>query len=87
LIWLKACGAGLWQKAAMTNVSPPIPPVADDPHFEVRTVGRLLDDLYPDLKEGLNRGPPAAALAWTLAAVIALAAFIGWLLVSPPLPR
>ena len=71
----------------MTTFPPPIPPAADDPHFEVRNVGRMLDDLYPDLKEGLKRGPPATALAWTLAAIIAIALFVTWLLVSPPLPR
>jgi hypothetical protein len=58
-----------------------VPAAQDGPLFELEAVGRALDDLSPAQK----RRPPQGVrfrLEWSAAALIALIAFLGWLLVS-----
>jgi hypothetical protein len=58
-----------------------IPAAHDGPLFELDTIGRTLDDLSP----AEQRRPPRGVrfkLEWTAAALVALVAFVGWLLVG-----
>jgi hypothetical protein len=57
------------------------PAAEDGPEFQLRSVGHSLDDLSP----AERRLPPEAVRArfmWATAALIALIAFVGWLLVA-----
>ncbi len=58
------------------------PPAEDGAQYELTAIARNLDDLPPT-------GPPAKypellskPLFWTLAALVVLIAFVGWLLVG-----
>ena len=58
-----------------------VPAARDGPQFELEAIGRTLDDLSPAQK----RKPPQGVrfrLLWAGAALVALMAFMGWLLVS-----
>jgi hypothetical protein len=63
------------------------PPAEDGPRFEIQTIGRELDDLAPEEKVAPRPGGLARPLFWVGAVLVALIAFIGWLLVGPPLPH
>jgi hypothetical protein len=57
------------------------PAARDGPQFELEAIGRTLDDLSP----AEQRKPPQAVrsrLMWAGAALVALMAFMRWLLVS-----
>lgn len=56
------------------------PPAEDGPRFELLSVGQTLDDLDP----GDHAAPLAGVfpLLWSVAALLALIAFMGWLLIS-----
>jgi glutathione S-transferase len=58
-----------------------VPAAHDGPLFELGAIGRTLDDLSPAQKGEPRRGA-RAKLIWVAAAVLALVAFMGWLLVS-----
>lgn len=51
------------------------------PRFELEGIGRTLDDLGPAERLAPRRNV-RAKLMWVAAALVALAAFMGWLLVS-----
>ncbi len=55
------------------------PAAQDGPEFQLHAIGRALDDLSP----AEQRKPPRAVrarLTWAAAALVALMAFVGWLL-------
>jgi len=56
------------------------PPAEDGPRFELLSVGRTLDDLDPG--DQIGPGPGILPLLWSVTALLALIAFMGWLLVS-----
>jgi hypothetical protein len=61
-----------------------VPPARDSPRYELETIGRSLSDREPD------DGPPPGgvrAVVWVGVVLVALMAFVGWVLVGPPLPH
>jgi hypothetical protein len=56
-----------------------VPAARDGPIFELESIGRTLDDLSPADKSKRTRGV-RAKLIWVTAALVALMAFVGWLL-------
>ncbi len=63
------------------------PPAEDGPRYEMQSVGRTLDDLEPAAQAEPSKGGVGGALIWVALAVVALVAFVSWLLVSPPLAK
>jgi len=61
------------------------PPAEDGPRYELQSVGRTLDDLEPSEEIAPRPGGVAKPLAWVALTLLALLAFVGWLLVGPPL--
>jgi hypothetical protein len=57
------------------------PPGRESPEFELRSVGRALGDL-PEPAPPQNLRGGWRALAFTLIVLLALLAFVGWLLVG-----
>ena len=56
--------------------------------YELQSISRILDDLNPqDKKLEPRPGGVRAPLIWAAILLVALIAFAGWLLVSPPLVR
>jgi hypothetical protein len=64
-----------------------VPAAADGPEYELQAIGRALDDLRPRGGVAPRTGGIARPLAGVALVVIALLAFVGWLLVGPSLPR
>jgi len=65
-----------------------VPAAADGPMYELQSISRILDDLNPqDKKLEPRPGGVRAPLIWAAILLVALIAFAGWLLVSPPLVR
>ncbi len=64
------------------------PPAEDGPRYELQSVGRTLDDLDPETEAAPAAQRrvygPLVAVGLT---ILALLAFVGWLLVGPPLPH
>jgi hypothetical protein len=58
------------------------PPAEDGPRFELLSVGHTLDDLDPADEVAPRPGNAILPLVWSPAALLALIAFMGWLLVS-----
>lgn len=56
----------------------------NSPRYELDCVNRADDD-FP-AKGSVPRGGVIAPLAWVSLALVALIAFVWWLLVGPPLP-
>jgi hypothetical protein len=56
------------------------PPAEDGPRFELLSVGHTLDDLDPS--DHAAPFPGVFPLIWSVAALLALIAFMGWLLIS-----
>jgi hypothetical protein len=56
------------------------PAAHDGPLFELEAIGRTLDDLSP--RASRPRRGVGAKLAWAAGALLALVAFMGWLLVG-----
>jgi hypothetical protein len=63
------------------------PPAEDGPRYEIQSVGRTLDDLEPSEEIAPRPGGFLRPLVWVGLALMALMAFVGWLLVGPPLPH
>ena len=64
------------------------PPAEDGPRYELQSVGRTLDDL--DLDPETEAAPAAqrrfgGPLIAVGVTILALMAFVGWLLLGPPL--
>jgi hypothetical protein len=58
------------------------PPAEDGPRFELLSVGHTLDDLDPGDEIAPRPGNAILPLVWSAAVLLALIAFMGWLLVS-----
>jgi hypothetical protein len=63
------------------------PPAEDGPRYEIHSVGRTLDDLEPSDEIAPRPGGVYKPLVWVALGLLALMAFVGWLLVGPPLPH
>jgi hypothetical protein len=63
------------------------PPAEDGPRYEIQSVGRTLDDLEPSEEIAPRPGGVMRPLVWVALVLLALMAFVGWLLVGPPLPH
>jgi hypothetical protein len=63
------------------------PPAEDGPSYELQSVGRTLDDLTPQEETAPRPGGIARPVMWSFLALLALVAFVGWLLVGSPLGR
>ncbi|HTX49169.1 MAG TPA: hypothetical protein VME40_07245 [Caulobacteraceae bacterium] len=63
------------------------PPAEDGPRYEIQSVGRTLDDMEPNDEIVPRPGGVLKPLAWVALALLALMAFVGWLLIGPPLPH
>ena len=59
------------------------PPAEDGPRYEMQAIGRALEDLAPRDRAS-EAGDPWAPLFWSLAGLLLLMAFVGWLLVGQP---
>ena len=60
-------------------------PGHDGPRFEIQSIGRSLADLPQDETDMEKpRGPVTPALVGSALALVAMLAFIGWLLVGLP---
>jgi len=53
--------------------------------YDLECIHRSLEDLTPG-EDSARSGGVFAPLAWVALALVALATFVGWLLVGPPLP-
>ncbi|MBV9996579.1 MAG: hypothetical protein JO127_15345 [Caulobacteraceae bacterium] len=61
--------------------APFAPPGHDGPRFEIKSIGRSLCDLAPG-EDAVDRRGAKVALVSTAAAVVALLALVGWLLIG-----
>ena len=57
---------------------------ADRSRYEMQTTGRALDDLAPR-DRAYDARDVWAPLFWSFAGLILVMAFVGWLLVGPPI--
>jgi hypothetical protein len=64
-----------------------VPAAADGPEYELHAIGRTLEDLSPADRASPRPGGITRPLMGVVLVVIALLAFVGWLLVGPSLPR
>ena len=62
------------------------PPEANISRYDLECIHRPLDDRSPGEGSEPRLGDVFAPLAWVALALVALMAFVGWLLVGPPLP-
>jgi hypothetical protein len=60
------------------------PAAEDAPSYELQSIGRTLDDLTPEEETAPRPGGVAKPLVWSFLALLALIAFVGWLLVGTP---
>ena len=60
------------------------PAAEDGPAYELQSVGRTLDDLTPQEETAPRKGGVTGPLLWSVVGLVALLAFVGWLLVGPP---
>jgi hypothetical protein len=87
LIEVNAHARGLARFAVMSALmnDDDLSAAEDGPRFEIQAIGRTLGDLSPDEKIV----PAPRGRGWALAsaglALVALIAFVGWMLLSPPL--
>jgi hypothetical protein len=58
------------------------PPAEDGPRFELLSLGQTLGDLDPADQVAPRPGNAILPLLWSATALLALIAFMGWLLVS-----
>jgi hypothetical protein len=63
------------------------PAAANSAEYELHSTGRTLDDLSPQERTAPRPGGVRAPLVWVALALAVLLAFVGWLLVGPPLSR
>jgi len=70
-----------------TPANDPVRAAADGPQFEMQAIGHALDDLSPMDKTLPRTGGVWRPVTWSVLGLIALMAFVGWLLVGPPLPH
>jgi hypothetical protein len=61
-----------------------LPTAEDRSRYELQSIGRSLDDLEPADEIVPRPGGVIAPLAWVASALLALMAFVGWLLLSAP---
>ena len=54
----------------------------DGPEYELQSIARSLEDLTPAEMSAPRPGGVMRPLVWTVAAIVALMAFVGWLLLS-----
>jgi hypothetical protein len=64
-----------------------IAPAATGPAYELLTTARELKDVSPNETEALRPGGAAIALVGVALGLVALIAFVGWLLLRSPLLR
>jgi hypothetical protein len=60
------------------------PAAEEAPSYELQSVGRTSDDLTPQEETAPRPGGVAKPVIWSLVALLALIAFVGWLLVGLP---
>ncbi|MFI4933561.1 MAG: hypothetical protein ACHP7N_03000 [Caulobacterales bacterium] len=63
------------------------PPAEDGPEYELQSIRRSLDDLTPAEKVAPRPGGIVRPIVWALVGLVALMAFVGWLLVGLQTPR